>query len=98
MIDFSNLEAWFVTGSQHLYGPEMLKKVDQHATAIAAGLGKIGVIGSIHDCLLSLICDPCGSGKLECLSGPLREIAETRNRHHMYKVMRTSRQLGQEGF
>lgn len=39
MIDLSNLEAWFVTGSQHLYGLETLKKVDQHATAIAAGLG-----------------------------------------------------------
>jgi len=35
MIDLSNLEAWFVTGSQHLYGPETLKKVEQHATAIA---------------------------------------------------------------
>jgi L-arabinose isomerase len=34
MIDLSNLEAWFVTGSQHLYGPETLKKVEQHATAI----------------------------------------------------------------
>jgi L-arabinose isomerase len=39
MIDLSNLEAWFVTGSQHLYGPETLKKVDQHAAAISAGLG-----------------------------------------------------------
>ncbi len=35
MIDLSNLEAWFVTGSQHLYGPETLKKVEQHATTIA---------------------------------------------------------------
>ena len=39
MIDFANLEAWFVTGSQHLYGPEMLKKVEQHANAIAMALG-----------------------------------------------------------
>ena len=39
MIDLSHLEAWFVTGSQHLYGPETLKTVDRHATAIAAGLG-----------------------------------------------------------
>jgi hypothetical protein len=23
IIDLSNLEAWFVTGSQHLYGPEI---------------------------------------------------------------------------
>ena len=25
MIDLANLEAWFVAGSQHLYGPETLK-------------------------------------------------------------------------
>ncbi len=35
MIDLGNLEAWFVTGSQHLYGPETLKKVEEHATTIA---------------------------------------------------------------
>jgi L-arabinose isomerase len=39
MIDLSNLEAWFVTGSQHLYGPETLRKVEQHASAIATALG-----------------------------------------------------------
>jgi L-arabinose isomerase len=39
VIDLSNLEAWFVTGSQHLYGPETLKTVDQHAAGIARGLG-----------------------------------------------------------
>ena len=38
MIDLSNLEAWFVTGSQHLYGAETLKKVGQHASAIATAL------------------------------------------------------------
>lgn len=38
MIDLSNLEAWFVTGSQQLYGPETLKKVEEHATAIAGAL------------------------------------------------------------
>ena len=38
MIDLSNLEAWFVTGSQHLYGPETLKKVEQHANSIARTL------------------------------------------------------------
>jgi len=35
MIDFASLEVWFVTGSQHLYGPETLKKVEEHSTAIA---------------------------------------------------------------
>ncbi|MFZ0733366.1 MAG: L-arabinose isomerase [Candidatus Sulfotelmatobacter sp.] len=39
MIDLSNLEAWFVVGSQDLYGPETLKKVEQHANAIAHALG-----------------------------------------------------------
>jgi L-arabinose isomerase len=38
MIDLSNLETWFVTGSQHLYGPETLKKVEHHAGVIARGL------------------------------------------------------------
>lgn len=35
MIDLSSLDVWFVTGSQHLYGPETLKKVEEHAAAIA---------------------------------------------------------------
>lgn len=35
-IDFKSLEVWFVTGSQHLYGPETLKKVAEHSTEIAA--------------------------------------------------------------
>ena len=35
MIDLSSLDVWIVTGSQHLYGPETLKKVEEHATAIA---------------------------------------------------------------
>ena len=29
------LEAWFVTGSQHLYGPEVLRTVEEHARRIA---------------------------------------------------------------
>jgi L-arabinose isomerase len=32
-------EIWFVTGSQHLYGPETLKQVALDSQAIAAGLG-----------------------------------------------------------
>src|ERR1700729_1628405 len=38
MIDLSNLEAGFVTGSQDLYGPETLKQVDQHAATITRAL------------------------------------------------------------
>jgi L-arabinose isomerase len=40
MIDLSDLEAWFVTGSQHLYGPETLKKVEQHAGGITRALAE----------------------------------------------------------
>jgi hypothetical protein len=38
MIDLGNLEAWFVAGSQHLYGPETLRKVAEHAATIAGAL------------------------------------------------------------
>ncbi len=31
-------EVWFVTGSQHLYGPATLKKVDEQARQVASGL------------------------------------------------------------
>ena len=31
---------WFVTGSQHLYGPETLKMVDEHSKTIAEELNK----------------------------------------------------------
>jgi len=41
MIDFTNLEVWFVTGSQHLYGPETLKKVAEHAAIIARALSNL---------------------------------------------------------
>src|SRR5256884_7811699 len=44
MIDFANLEAWFVTGSQHLYGPETLKKVEEHSTTIARALSASSVV------------------------------------------------------
>jgi L-arabinose isomerase len=35
MIKLKNLEVWFVTGSQHLYGEETLKKVAEHSQTIA---------------------------------------------------------------
>jgi len=35
MIDLGGFEIWFVTGSQRLYGPETLKKVQDHSTEIA---------------------------------------------------------------
>lgn len=38
MFDLKSLEVWFVTGSQHLYGEETLKKVAEHAQIIAKSL------------------------------------------------------------
>jgi L-arabinose isomerase len=40
MIDFNSLEVWFVPGSQHLYGSETLRQVDEHAGIIARALGE----------------------------------------------------------
>ncbi|MCA9886646.1 MAG: L-arabinose isomerase, partial [Anaerolineae bacterium] len=37
-IDLCQFEIWFVTGSQHLYGPEALEQVGQHSQEIAAAL------------------------------------------------------------
>ena len=39
MIDLKPLEVWFVTGSQHLYGPETLEHVAEHSQGIAQTLG-----------------------------------------------------------
>jgi L-arabinose isomerase len=38
MINLKKLEVWFITGSQHLYGEETLKKVAEHARIIAGAL------------------------------------------------------------
>ncbi len=40
MIDLGKFEVWFVTGSQHLYGEEALKKVAEHSTEIAQSLSQ----------------------------------------------------------
>jgi L-arabinose isomerase len=39
MIDLKKYEVWFVTGSQHLYGPKTLETVAEHSREIAAELG-----------------------------------------------------------
>jgi L-arabinose isomerase len=38
MIDFKDKEIWFITGSQHLYGPEAIQHVEQDSKQIAAHL------------------------------------------------------------
>ena len=40
MIDLNQYEAWFVTGSQHLYGDEALAQVAADAKAVAAALSE----------------------------------------------------------
>lgn len=38
MIDLKGYEVWFVTGSQHLYGPKTLEQVAEHSREIASAL------------------------------------------------------------
>src|SRR5207253_3550171 len=40
MIELKQFEVWFVTGSQHLYGPNTLEKVAEHSREIAGALGQ----------------------------------------------------------
>jgi L-arabinose isomerase len=40
MIDLKQFEVWFVTGSQHLYGPETLEQVAEHSRAITKALSE----------------------------------------------------------
>ena len=40
MIDLRKYEFWFVTGSQHLYGPQTLMQVKENAKTIAGSLDK----------------------------------------------------------
>ena len=42
--DFSKLELWFITGSQHLYGEETLKQVERHSDEIVRGLNAAGTL------------------------------------------------------
>ena len=44
MTDLNRKEIWFVTGSQHLYGPKTLKQVDTDSAAIVDGLNNSGKI------------------------------------------------------
>jgi L-arabinose isomerase len=44
MIDLKQFEVWFVTGSQHLYGPETLKAVAKHSQEISRALDVASII------------------------------------------------------
>ena len=41
-IDYAPLEVWFLTGSQHLYGPETLAQVERDSRAVVGGLNASG--------------------------------------------------------
>ena len=41
---FKELEVWFVTGAQLLYGGETVKIVDGHSQEMVAGLNESGII------------------------------------------------------
>ena len=44
MLNLASHEVWFVTGSQHLYGPATLARVAEHAAAIATALDASPVV------------------------------------------------------
>jgi L-arabinose isomerase len=44
MINLNDFEVWFLTGSQHLYGPETLEQVAVHSREIAAALNDAAAI------------------------------------------------------
>src|ERR1700737_4611360 len=44
IIDLKQFEVWFVTGSQHLYGPETLEKVAEHSQEMAEALSRAAAI------------------------------------------------------
>ena len=56
MIDLANLEVWFVPGSQHLYGPEALKGVEEHSIAIA------GALAASRHIPVKIVCKPVMTG------------------------------------
>src|SRR5436309_319651 len=44
MINLKPMEVWFVTGSQHLYGPETLKRVAANSQEIAEALNAASAV------------------------------------------------------
>ncbi len=44
MIDLKQFEVWFVTGGQHLYGPETLEQVAEHSRRVARALGEAAAV------------------------------------------------------
>lgn len=53
MIDISKYEVWFITGSQHLYGPETLEQVAQHSQQITTALGQALPVSVVYKPVLT---------------------------------------------
>jgi L-arabinose isomerase len=62
MTDLKNREVWFVSGSQHLYGPDTLNQVNQHANTISDSLNRESKIP------VRLICKPVATTPDEILN------------------------------
>ena len=44
MMSLSDYQIWFLTGSQHLYGPEAIEQVGEHSAEIVGFLNTAGAI------------------------------------------------------
>ena len=65
MKDLKELEVWFAAGSQHLYGGDVLKKVDENSAVIA------GALSASRDIPVRVVKKPVmtTSGDIHSLSG-----------------------------
>jgi L-arabinose isomerase len=66
MIDLHHYEVWFVTGSQHLYGPETIQRVVEHSKEMVGVLDGIPAI-PVRMVFKSVLTDPDGIRQL-CLA------------------------------
>ena len=72
----SNPEVWFVTGSQHLYGPETLQQVAADSQAIVAGLGAAPRI-PLKVVFKGPLTEPC----LACHTNQIKQLRENKSKH-----------------
>ncbi|MFA7711197.1 MAG: L-arabinose isomerase, partial [Candidatus Neomarinimicrobiota bacterium] len=59
----NNYEVWFVTGSQHLYGEEVLKQVSDHSRKMADFLNDASII-PVRVIFKTVLTDPAAIYKL----------------------------------
>ena len=72
MIDYSSLEVWAITGSQHLYGPEVLKQVEADARQLVEGLN------AVPELPIKIVCKPVLTTP-DAISAMLAEADTTTN-------------------